>query len=81
MLIERGAKLVGLDTPSPDPVAPMGFPVHRALLRAGIPIVEGLWNLGRLAEMERPCWFSAFPLAIEGIEGCPVRAVAITRKE
>ncbi|MCX6094056.1 MAG: cyclase family protein, partial [Candidatus Bipolaricaulota bacterium] len=42
-LVSRGVGLVGIDTPSVDANAPANdFPVHRILLGAGIPIVEGL---------------------------------------
>jgi kynurenine formamidase len=76
-LVSGGVALVGLDTPSADPMeAPYSFPVHRTLLEAGIPIVEGLCNLPLLGQIEGQVWFGCFPLPIEGVEGSPVRAVA-----
>lgn len=77
-LVEHGAALVGLDTPSADHVCiEGGFPIHKTLLGAGIPIVEGLTGLDRLHGCEESLWFGAFPLPIADIEGSPVRAVAL----
>ena len=76
-LASRGAALVGIDTPSVDPVdSALECPSHRVLLGAGIPIVEGLSNLGVLPQGPGMFWFGAFPLRIEGADGSPVRAVA-----
>ena len=78
-LVDGGAALVGLDTPSADPVEqPYDFPVHKILLRAGVPIVEGLCNLVSLRRADGEIWFGCFPLRIEGVEGSPVRAIAFT---
>jgi arylformamidase len=78
-VVDGGAALVGLDTPSADPVEePYDFPVHRTLLRAGVPIVEGLCNLPLLRRADGEIWFGCFPLRIEGVEASPVRAVAFT---
>jgi len=77
-LVSRGATMVGVDTPSVDAVdsAPC-YPAHRALLGAGILIVEGLCNLDRLPGRAGAFWFAAFSLKIEGADGSPVRAVAL----
>jgi len=81
-LVDGGAALVGLDTPSADPMKePYEFPVHRILLRAGIPIVEGLCNLPLLHRIAGEIWFGCFPLPIEGVEGSPVRAIALTPRD
>ncbi len=78
-LVSRGAALVGIDTPSADPLDPaLGCPSHRILLGAGIPIVEGLCNLGTLSSAPGTLWFACFPLKVEGVDGSPVRAVAFT---
>jgi len=76
-LAERGAALVGVESPSVDPAgASHDYRAHRILLGAGIPIVEGLCNLDRLNADTR-YWFGAFGLPIRGAEASPVRAIAI----
>jgi arylformamidase len=76
-LVARGATLVGIDAPSADPIDPaLVCPSHRILLGAGVPIVEGLCNLGALPDAPGTLWFGCFPLKLEGIDGSPVRAVA-----
>lgn len=76
-LADRGAALVGIDSPSADAVdADLACPAHRTLLGAGIPIVEGLANLCRLPDGVDTFWLGVFPLPIEGADGSPVRAVA-----
>jgi kynurenine formamidase len=76
-LVARGAALVGIDTPSADPLDPvLGCPSHRILLGAGVPIVEGLCNLGALPNTPGALWFGCFPLKLEGVDGSLVRAVA-----
>ena len=78
-LVAQKVALVGLDSPSVD--ASVGdYPVHRLLLGAGIPIVEGLVNLPALLphlEAGKTVRLAAFPLRIRGLEGSPVRAVAL----
>jgi arylformamidase len=64
--------LLGVETPSLSTVDDHG--VHQELLAKGVVIIEGLANLARIpAEM---CWFVALPLALAGLDGSPVRAVA-----
>jgi arylformamidase len=70
-LIELGVRLVGNDYLS---IAPFGnpTPTHRALLDAGVTIVEGL----DLRDIE-PGWhdFVCLPLLIPGSDGGPARAM------
>jgi len=77
---------VGVDAFSPDPVPsadpsregedePTDQPAHAALCGAGRLIVENLRGLDRLPERVR---LDAYPLAISGGDGSPVRAVAHT---
>jgi kynurenine formamidase len=78
-LVARGAALVGIDTPSADPIDPaLECPSHRILLGAGVPIVEGLCNMSALPDTPGIVWFGAFALKLEGVDGSPVRAVAFT---
>jgi kynurenine formamidase len=88
-LVERGARAVGVEPASVDPVrdgylnrgwgekregGDVPWPAHRILLEGGVPIVEGLCGLERIAgERVR---FAALPALIPGLSGCPVRAVA-----
>lgn len=69
-----GLKGVGLDAISADPIDSRDLPVHLALLRAEILIVENLTGLELLPE--GPFMFSCFPLAFQDADGSPVRAVA-----
>ncbi len=78
-LVAGRVALVGFDSPSVD-CTTGDFLVHRKLLSAGIPILEGLANLSELKRsIDRGAnvRLAAFPLRIRGLEGSPVRAVAI----
>jgi kynurenine formamidase len=78
-LATLGVGLVGVDTPSVDPPAGQ-YPAHRVLLGAGIPILEGLIGLRALSTLLADggnAYLAAFPLRIRGLEGSPVRAVAV----
>jgi kynurenine formamidase len=81
-LIELGVSLVAADLPGlMDPridLAPRLRPsetVDDSLLDARIPYVVGLINLGELRSDR--VWFSGLPLRVEGLDGAPVRAIAI----
>lgn len=72
-LVERGVKLVGVDYLS---VAPFGDsdPTHKALLRAGVVIVEGL----DLSKIVRGFYtLHCLPLKIAGCDGAPARAILV----
>lgn len=69
---QRGVRLVGVDTPSVDPIASKGLPAHHALLWRGIHILEGLVLDGvEPGEYE----LIALPLPLRDADGSPVRAV------
>lgn len=73
-LMDHGVRLVGIDGPSIEPYEAPGWPVHRALLGAGILVVENLL----LADVPPgPYQFICLPLPIRGCDGAPVRAVLI----
>jgi kynurenine formamidase len=90
VLVDSQAGLVGMDSSGPDyedhPAEAPGcvdtprtsaghdYPVHRLLLGAGLLIAENLCNLERLGAGPVQCAF--LPLAVEGTDGAPVRAVA-----
>ena len=53
----------------------VAWPVHKILLGQGIPIIEGLTNLEML--VGHRFQFIALPLKIAGVDGSPIRAIAI----
>ena len=78
-LVAHGAKLVGIDFPTPDLAVdrrPPDFdwPVHHRLLRHGVLIAENVTGLRPLAGRRVEAMFLA--LAIRGSDGAPARAVA-----
>ena len=74
-LIEAGAALVGIDSLNIDDTADGRRPVHTTLLRAEIPIVEHLCNLGSLPTSGFS--FFAVPVKVKSFGTFPVRAFAI----
>jgi kynurenine formamidase len=76
-LRDNGAALVGIDSLNIDDTADLARPVHSALLRAGVPIVEHLRALDELpAEGFR---FFAVPVKLAGLGTFPVRAFAVAQ--
>lgn len=74
-LRQAGIRLYGTDAPSVDRVDSDDLPGHRALLRNGIAILEGL-DLSQAADGVYE--FVALPLKIAGGDGSPVRAALRT---
>jgi arylformamidase len=74
--IEMGIKFFGCDLPSVDVSGSKDKPIHNALLGADIIIYESLTNLNELPLLI-PFEFFGFPLSFVGLDGSPVRAVAI----
>ena len=74
-LAGEGAALVGIDSLNIDDTADARRPVHSTLLRAGIPVVEHLCNLGRLPREDFK--FFAVPVKVKGLGTFPVRAFAL----
>jgi kynurenine formamidase len=67
----------GLDTLSADTADTKDYPVHKALLRRNIIIIENLTNLTNLPNLpDNRFDFSCFPLRFADADGSPVRAVA-----
>jgi arylformamidase len=87
-LVKHGVRCVGSNTPGledhkraarehwMDPAnQKQAWPVHKILLHSHIPIIEGLTNLDKL--VGKKFQFIGLPLKIEGIDGAPVRALAV----
>lgn len=71
----KGVDLIGVDLPSVDQLDDAKLPVHFALQRNHIHILEGL----NLADVEAGDYeLIALPLPIEGSDGSPVRAILRT---
>lgn len=71
-LIEHGIRLVGIDAPSIEAFTATAFPVHLALLRGRVIIVEGLdFSQVEAGMYEMIC----LPLKIEDGDGGPARLV------
>lgn len=71
-LVDQGVKVVGIDYLSIEQFKKPGAPAHRALLKQGVVIIEGL----NLAEAE-PGMYEMYclPLRIAGGDGAPARVV------
>lgn len=74
LLAEKRVALVGIDSINIDDMADLSRPAHTLLLRAGIPVVEHLTNLGALGD--GPFTFFAVPPPIRGMGTFSVRAFA-----
>lgn len=79
-LVDRGVKLLGMDTPGADNPehgrnGPKDSPIHKLMLGQGTILLEYLTNL-RL--IKKPIFaLVALPLPIDGADGAPCRAIAI----
>ena len=74
--IEAGVSFFGCDLPSVDVSGSKDKPIHNALLGANIIVYESLTNLNQLPLLT-PFQFYGFPLPFVGLDGSPVRAVAM----
>lgn len=80
-LLNAGIRVIGVDTLNPDhtpgPAAtgPLELPLHDAVLGAGGTILENLTNLDAVTWADP--LLSALPLRLRGLDGSPVRAVAM----
>jgi arylformamidase len=70
----RGVLLVGIDTPSVDPMQSKGLESHHALLRTGMRNLEGLVLEGVADGIYT---LIALPLPLAGADASPVRAVLV----
>ena len=74
-LIQAQIELMGFDLPSPCREE-NELAGHRLLLNNSVVVLENLTNLDQLPAAPKTFVLSAFPLAIEGLDGFPVRATA-----
>ncbi|MCI4362737.1 MAG: cyclase family protein [Thermoplasmata archaeon] len=74
-LLARGVRFVGIDALSVERESAERFPVHRTLLGAGVPILEGL-RLESTPEGEYE--LRCLPLRIVDGDGAPCRAVLLS---
>ena len=73
--MERGARLVGIDSHNIDDTRTRSRPVHTILLGAGVLICEHMTGLGKLpGDGFR---FYAVPPRVKGMGTFPVRAFAL----
>lgn len=74
-LASLGLSAVGVDAISVDPIESPDLPVHRALLRAGVLLIENLTNL----ELLPPRGFTlcSLPLPLADADGAPCRVIAL----
>ncbi|MBK0419675.1 cyclase family protein [Leucobacter sp. CSA1] len=79
-LWDRGARVLGVDTFSPDPTDPAAtaMPVHEFWLGGDGVIVENLTGLLALPDRVEA---ALLPLRLAGVDGSPVRAVARIAQE
>ena len=74
LLVNRGARLVGIDSYNIDDTRTKSRPVHSTLLGDGVLICEHMTNLGALPDQGFS--FTAAPPKIRGMGTFPVRAFA-----
>jgi arylformamidase len=79
LLIEGGARLVGIDSCNIDDTRTRARPIHTALLRAGMPICEHMTGLEALPDSGFA--FTAAPPKVSGMGTFPVRAFALVPAE
>jgi arylformamidase len=72
VLVERGIKLCGIDTPSIDHASSAELPGHQVLYRGGVAILENIDLTGVPAGDHE---LIALPLKLVGSDSSPVRAV------
>jgi arylformamidase len=79
VLVDAGAKLVGIDSYNIDDTLDASRPVHSILLRNNIPIVEHLCNLDALPASGFK--FFAVPVKVKSFGTFPVRAFGIIQRQ
>ena len=75
-LVEQGVRFIGIDTMNADSSTKGVFPVHDLFSEKRLMIGENWANLDKI-DFDDGLWVAAFPLKIKGVDGSPVRAVAM----
>jgi arylformamidase len=78
-LADGGARLVGIDSYNIDDTRDGSRPAHSILLKADIPILEHLCNLGSLPASGFR--FFSVPVKVKGFGTFPVRAFAVIKQQ
>jgi len=78
-LADAGAKLVGIDSYNIDDTRDGSRPAHSILLKADIPILEHLCNLGSLPASGFR--FFSVPVKVKNFGTFPVRAFAVVKQQ
>lgn len=73
-LVDLGISCIGTDATGVELKGTDYQPNHQLLFRNNIPIVESATNLDKLSGPR--FWVAILPLAVEGLDSCPVRIVA-----
>lgn len=83
-LIERGMRVMALDTPSPDDGSAISnkddSPNHKKLLENRVVLIEYLTHTDRLIPDKNYCFF-ALPLKIKDCDGAPSRVIAVEMED
>lgn len=77
-LLERGIVGLGIDTLSPDCLDP-DFAVHQIILGAGKYIIENVTDCSKIPP--KGAFAIALPLRAENCTECPIRLIALYKKE
>lgn len=82
-LVEKGLRVIALDTPSPDEGSAISLkddsPIHKFLMTNKVVIMEYLTNTDKLAH-EKQYQLFALPLKIKNCDGAPARIIAIEKE-
>ena len=73
-LVERGIKLLGIDSPGLEVHGDRSLPNHRTLFERGVPLIESLTALDRLGSGR--CYVFAAPAPALGTDAMPLRVLA-----
>jgi arylformamidase len=73
-LSERGAKLIGIDTPSIDPESSKLLEAHQAVAICNLAVLEGIVLTGVKEDLYT---LIALPLRLENCDAAPVRAILL----
>jgi arylformamidase len=74
-LVEQGIHLLGVEAGGVELVKDKEHTNHKILLKAGVPLVENVANLGKLRQRRFEVY--VLPIRIKGLESFPVTIVAV----